>query len=64
MAFKFNLGDIVVATQSSEKKPALVEAIQLRGYIQIKPLDEVGRLLVKEDDYELWMEKEAFRPDN
>ncbi len=64
MAFKFNLGDIVFEREAGEKKPALVEAIQLRGYIQIKPFDSPGRSLVKEDDYELWVEKEAFLPDD
>ena len=64
MAFKFKLGDVVVAREAQEKKPALVEAIQLRGYIQIKPFDAPGRSLVKEDDYELWLEEETFPPDD
>ena len=64
MAFKFKLGDVVVAREAQEKKPALVEAIQLRGYIQIKPFDEPGRSLVKENDYELWLEEETFPPDD
>ena len=64
MAFKFKLGDVVAARAAQEKKPALVEAIQLRGYIQIAPLDKPGRWLVKEDDYELWLEEETFPPDD
>lgn len=56
MSFKFKLGEIVVPAMAKELDlpvgPSRVIAIQLGGYIQIRPIGTHRRLLVEAKDYE------------
>ena len=66
MSFKFRLGDVVVpsgetSSRDLPSKPAEVIAIQLRGFIRIKFLNENGGLLVESKDYELWNQEKNQR---
>tara|TARA_Y100000296_G_scaffold63936_1_gene74610 strand:+ start:91 stop:312 length:222 start_codon:yes stop_codon:yes gene_type:complete len=61
MAFRFNLGDIVIPTTDNPERrlpkfPATVAAIQLDGLIEIEFPGSPHKLLVEDKYYELWSE--------
>jgi hypothetical protein len=61
MAFKFNLGDVVIPTAANPERrlppfPGTVAALQLNGLIEIEFLGPPHKLLVEDKYYELWSE--------
>jgi hypothetical protein len=62
LSFKFKLGEIVFPRRKARQKdlprlPSEVVAIQLGGYIRVRPTGTAHRLLVEADDYERFEEK-------
>jgi|TARA_R110002051_G_scaffold183231_1_gene252816 hypothetical protein len=67
MSFKFKLGEYIVPSLAREMGipvgPSKVTAIQLDGYIEIRPIGTNRRHLVESEHYERY-EEEIVEPDN
>jgi hypothetical protein len=65
MSFRFNLGDVVVPRNQelTEKVPVRVEALRLDGFMKVRAIASNAWYLVKDEDFELFTEKETSCPD-
>ncbi len=65
MSFRFNLGDVVVPRNQelTEKVPVRVEALCLDGLMKVRITASNAWYLVRDEDFELFAEKETSCPD-